>query len=98
MKAMYPKMLPWLARRAGISDAAVEFSWREAVHDATDDSFVPESPDFWKSAVDHLLERISAQSRNRYFAPQGQGRARENQPEGLTALVQKDPEVLQCQD
>lgn len=73
MEPMYPKMLPWLARKARVSDDTVEVMWLEAVRDANNECFEHDSPEYWKSAVDHLLERISAESLIRQAAPFGWG-------------------------
>ena len=73
MEMMYPKILPWLARKARISDHTVEVIWLEAVRDADNDCFEHGSPDYWKSAVDHLLERISIESLVCHAAPFGWG-------------------------
>jgi hypothetical protein len=73
MEPMYPKILPWLARKARISDYTVKVIWLEAVRDASADCFEHDSPEFWKSAVDHLLERISVESLVRHAAPFGWG-------------------------
>lgn len=62
MKPTYPEMLPWLARKARIPTRSVEIMWIEAVREATGDCTLIESPEFWKSAVDHLLQRISLES------------------------------------
>jgi hypothetical protein len=62
MKPMYPEMLPWLARKAGIPARSIEVMWIEAVREATGDCAVIESPEFWKSTVDHLLQSISLES------------------------------------
>lgn len=53
-------MLPWLAHRSGISDAHAEELWAEAIRYATMKSEWVGTPEFWKVAVDNLLERIDA--------------------------------------
>lgn len=73
MKAKYPKMLPWLAKNAGIPIARAEALWIEALRDATRECAVVESPQYWKAAVDHLLSGIAAESLDRRAAPFGMG-------------------------
>lgn len=73
MQPKYPKMLSWQARKAGIRDDIAEALWIEALHDATDECAVVESPEYWKSAVDHLLQGISNEARARRAAPFGWG-------------------------
>jgi hypothetical protein len=73
MKPMYPKMLPWQARKAGIPPSAAEHLWNEALRDATDECAVIESSDYWTSSVDHLLDRIATESQARRTAPFGWG-------------------------
>jgi hypothetical protein len=73
MEPMYPKILPWLARKARVSDCTAEVIWLKAVRDADNDCFEHDSPEFWKSAVDHLLERIAVESLVRNAAPYGWG-------------------------
>jgi hypothetical protein len=70
---MYPKMLPWQARKAGIHSSAAERLWNEALRDATNECAVIESSDYWKSSVDHLLDRIATESQVRRTAPFGWG-------------------------
>ena len=73
MKPIYPKMLSWQARKADIPDDTAEAFWIEALRDATDECAVVESPEYWRSAVDHLLQRISNESLARRAAPFGWG-------------------------
>ena len=73
MKPRYPKILPWLAKEAGIPSDRAEALWVAALRDARRDRALAESPEYWKSAVDHLLERIAAESMVRRAAPFGWG-------------------------
>jgi hypothetical protein len=66
-------MLPWQAKKAGIPQDVARKLWIEAVRDATDECAVVESPEYWRSAVEHLLQRISAESLARRAAPCGWG-------------------------
>lgn len=56
-----PKILPWLARKAGISDARAESLWREAEHWAARQAD-PGSSAYFKLAVDRLLQLAAAES------------------------------------
>ncbi len=69
MKPAYPKILPWLARKAGIPDSAAEAMWLDAVREATSECCVIESPQYWKSASDHLAARIASESLAHHAAP-----------------------------
>jgi len=73
MKPMYPKLLSWQAKKASIPDDIAKALWLEALRDATTECAVIESPEYWQSAVDHLLQRISAESRARRAGPLGWG-------------------------
>ena len=73
MKPKYPKMLSWQARKSGIPVDIAEALWLEALRDATGECAVIESPEYWKSAVDHLLQGISTEARARHAAPFGWG-------------------------
>jgi hypothetical protein len=54
MKAMYPKLFFWQARKAGIPLDAAEVLWAEALRDATEECAMVESPKYWKSANEHM--------------------------------------------
>jgi hypothetical protein len=73
MKAKSPKSLPWLAKKAGIPLARAEALWIEAVRYATQQAEIVESPEYWKAAVDHLLESIADEAQQRRAAPFGLG-------------------------
>lgn len=60
MKA--PKMLPWLARKAGISDTHAEALWAEAIVFATVHTEWVGTSDYWKAAVDRLVELVELES------------------------------------
>lgn len=57
-----PKMLPWLASKAGISEPRAQALWRSALKHATHVA-KPGQPEFWRAAVEELLELIAAESR-----------------------------------
>ncbi|WP_291991881.1 hypothetical protein [Candidatus Accumulibacter sp. ACC003] len=57
MRQMYPKILPWVASKAGGRDDKAEVLWIEALRDASD-SAAPESSEYWEIAVNHLRESL----------------------------------------
>ncbi len=56
-----PKILPWLARKAGIADARAETLWHEAERWAARQA-TPGSSAYFKLAVDRLLQLAVAES------------------------------------
>ena len=73
MKGKSPKILPWLAKKAGIPPSRAEELWIEAVRYATQEAEIVESPEHWQAAIDHWLESIAAESLQRRAAPFGLG-------------------------
>jgi hypothetical protein len=58
-----PMILPWLAHKAGISERRAETLWVAARRYAiAHHGHEPETPAFWKAAMDRLLELITAES------------------------------------
>lgn len=57
-----PKLLPWLARKAGISADRAEILWRAARRYAASHVGATETSDYWKTAMDRLLELIAAEA------------------------------------
>jgi hypothetical protein len=55
-------MLPWLARKAGISEHRAEVLWRAAQRHATFITGETETPAYWKEAMDRLLELVAAEA------------------------------------
>jgi hypothetical protein len=55
-------MLPWLARKAGISEHRAEVLWHAAQRYAAFNTGETETPAYWKAAMDRLLELIAAES------------------------------------
>ena len=53
-----PMMLPWLARRAGLSDRQAEALWRAACHRAALLSGEHDSSAYWTAAKDILLNSL----------------------------------------
>ena len=56
-----PKILPWLARKAGISDARTEALWHKAVRHATLTTGWVNTPEYWRVAMDKLLQLVEAE-------------------------------------
>lgn len=62
MRPKTPKMLPWLAKSAGLPIARVEELWADAIRHATIETGWVETPEYWKSAVDRLLELVETEA------------------------------------
>ncbi|HEX8986840.1 MAG TPA: hypothetical protein VF816_02685 [Rhodocyclaceae bacterium] len=60
--ARKPKMLPWLARKAGITEHRADILWRAAQRHAAALTGETETPAYWKAAMDELLELIAAEA------------------------------------
>lgn len=73
MRAKYPKILPWLAKKSGVPLERAEALWGDAVRYATQKSAMVESPEYWKLAVERLIELIAAESRELRAMPFGFG-------------------------
>lgn len=56
-----PKLLPWLAKKAGVSDVRATALWREAERWAARHAATGSSA-YFKLAVDRLLELVAAES------------------------------------
>lgn len=56
-----PKILPWLARRSGISDHRAQQLWGEALRHATRTTEWVGTPEFWTAAMNKLQELIEAE-------------------------------------
>ncbi|MBL8446215.1 MAG: hypothetical protein JNJ44_02250 [Zoogloeaceae bacterium] len=59
MKA--PKLLPWYARKAGVSLERAEALWRKAVRNATDRIGWVGNSDFWGAAMDEFRRLLAAE-------------------------------------
>ena len=57
----YPKMLPLLARRAGIPAELAEKLWRRAVGDAAELAGGAKGPDFHRFAIERFLDLIDGE-------------------------------------
>lgn len=62
MKTIPPKLLPWLARKAGIDERRAEMLWDAAQRHAARRTGAQETPDYWRVAMDRLHELIAAES------------------------------------
>lgn len=59
MKA--PKLLPWYARKAGVSPERAEALWRKAVRTATDDTGWVGNSEYWGAAMDEFRRLLAAE-------------------------------------
>ena len=57
-----PKILPWLAKKSGISDKRAEVLWRTAQRFAAFHVGTAGTSDYWKVVMDRLLELIAAEA------------------------------------
>lgn len=62
MEPKTPKILPWLARKAGITGRRAEVLWRAALRHAAYRAGGAGTPAYWQAAMDRLLELIAAES------------------------------------
>ena len=57
-----PKILPWLAHKAGISLHRAEILWHAAQRHAAHATGENETAAYWQAAMDRLLELVAAES------------------------------------
>lgn len=57
-----PKILPWLARKAGISDHRAEILWHAAQRYAALRTGATDTPEYWTVSMDRLLELAAAET------------------------------------
>ena len=57
-----PKILPWLAHKAGISEPRAEVLWHSAQCHAAQAAGETGTSAYWAAALDRLLELITAES------------------------------------
>lgn len=57
-----PKILPWLAHKAGIGLHRAEILWHAAQRHAAHATGEIETPAYWQAAMDRLLELVAAES------------------------------------
>jgi len=63
-----PKLLPWYARKAGVSIERAETLWRKAVREATAETGWVGNAEYWGAAMDHFL-RLLEEERSTLCAP-----------------------------
>lgn len=73
MHAKYPKILPWLAKKASVPLKRAEVLWGNALRYATQHVDVVESPEYWKLAIDRLIDLLATESEQRRARPFGFG-------------------------
>lgn len=56
-----PKILPWLAHKAGITLHRAEILWHAAQRHAAHVTGEIETPAYWQAAMDRLLELVAAE-------------------------------------
>ena len=64
-----PKLLPWQARKAGVSLERAEALWNKAIREATADTGWVGTSEFWDAAETRFRELLDAE-RNTLCAPQ----------------------------
>lgn len=69
-----PKLLPWLARKAGLSQEKAEALWRETLADESNNTQYASNPDLFSRRVLECFQQVaaqqSAQCASRQIAPQ----------------------------
>lgn len=63
-----PKILPWLARRAGVSDSRAELLWRAACLQAASITGEQDGAHYWEAVQERLLDLL-ARERWRTHSP-----------------------------
>lgn len=58
-----PKLLPWYARRAGVSLERAEALWRKAVRRATERTGWVGNAEYWAEAIDSFHALLEAEQR-----------------------------------
>lgn len=59
-----PKLLPWYARKAGISIERAEALWRKAVRQATDETGWVGNAEYWGAAMEHFQRLLQKEPSN----------------------------------
>lgn len=57
-----PKILPWLAKRAGVPEPRAQALWAEAVRHATDATGWVGTSEYWRVARERFAELLEAES------------------------------------
>lgn len=63
-----PKLLPWYARKAGISTERAEALWRKAVREATAETGWVGNSEFWGATMNHFITLLEKE-RNTLCTP-----------------------------
>ena len=85
-----PKLLPWYARKAGVSIERAETLWRKAVREATAETGWVGNAEYWGAAMDHLV-RLLEEERITLCAPRVQSYVRsQNRMWRLPLLAMED--------
>jgi hypothetical protein len=56
-----PKILPWLARKHGVSEARATKLWASALRYATDKTGWVGTPEYWSVSMERFLELLEAE-------------------------------------
>ncbi|MCV2219793.1 hypothetical protein [Thauera sp. Sel9] len=64
-----PKLLPWYARKAGVSTERAEALWHKAVREATAETGWVGNSEYWGACMDNFLALLDKE-RNTLCAPQ----------------------------
>jgi|PlaIllAssembly_1097288.scaffolds.fasta_scaffold549060_1 maltooligosyltrehalose synthase len=64
-----PKILPWLARRHGVSEERAEALWAEAIRHATARTGWVGTSEYWKAAMDRLTVLLEREARSQCRPP-----------------------------
>lgn len=57
-----PKLLPWVARKAGIGDELALKLWRRAASEAETIAGSCESPDYFRLAIERFIDLVEAEA------------------------------------
>ncbi|KAI5912666.1 hypothetical protein [Thauera sp. 2A1] len=76
-----PKLLPWYARKAGVSIERAEAIWRKAVREATEETGWVGNSEYWGAAMSHF-QRLLEEDKATLCAPR------------VTPLVQSQRRML----
>lgn len=63
-----PKLLPWFARKAGVSEERAAVLWRKAVRQATADTGWVGNAEYWGEAMSNFL-RLLEEEQTTFCAP-----------------------------
>lgn len=62
MRPRTPKLLPWLAKSAGVSIERAEELWADSIRYATAETGWVETPEYWKVANERLIELLETEA------------------------------------